>query len=663
MPADRVKTHRIKDAERERAVFTSRALIVFLGLTVLFWVLTGRMVWLMIVQHDKYETLSDENRIQTASIRPPRGLIYDRAGELLADNRTIFSIVVVAEHAGDIESMLAEVGALVTLSEDELAAFRDAMARPHAPLQAMPLKLNLDEEERAIIEVNRHRLPGVDVASDTVRYYPFREVMAHVVGSVRRISKQDQARPPVRDDPRRYLGTQFIGKRGVEAFYEVSLHGEPGWRTVEVDVRGVVQRETARHDPKAGHSLTLHLDTDLQLAASAALGQRRGAVVAIDPNTGGIMAMVSAPGYDPNAFVTGMDAARYAELSQSRDTPLLDRAARGRYAPGSTFKPVVGMAGLALGLTDWRRIVADYGEFRLPGVGRVWRDWSWKPGNAGGQGLVDLRRAIFRSSNVYFYDLGAQMETDALQAFASQFGYGRVTALDVAGADPGILPDSGWKWGQRGEPWYPGDNVNLSIGQGDLLATPLQLATVATVLANRGRLVPPRLLKSSDAPLSEVKPSVVEVVEGVTEDDWQRMVDAMTDVVHRGNAGYRQNGTAWMHIGRDISYRMAGKSGTAQVVGIAQGEKYDEDLLDEYQRKHAWFIAFAPVDAPQLAVAALVENGGGGSSVAGPVVREVLDAYLLPRLVETPKPDLAAVRAGGRPLAARVSSYASSDGA
>ena len=638
------KLSRIKDAEREQAAFASRTFALLLVLVVLICVLIARMVYLMIFKHDDYRTLSEDNRLQTVALAPTRGLIYDCNGVLLTTNQTVFSAFVIAERTQDMQATVAEVAALLELSDNDLAIIRKRLTMSRPPLAPVLLKLNLSPRERAVIEVNGHRLHGVQVQPETIRHYPFGAMMAHAVGSVRRISQEDLADL----DARRYRATQFIGKRGVEAFYETSLHGEPGMKSVEVDARGTIRRELSRQKARNGQNITLHLDSRLQIVASAALGQRRGAVVAIEPATGGIVAMVSNPGYDPNLFVTGIDAAQYAELVNSRTAPLVNRAVRGRYAPGSTFKPIVGLTGLALGITDWERTIVDNGEFRLPGQKRAYRDWSWKPGNAGGQGAVDLRRAIYRSSNVYFYELGSQMPTDAMPDFAAQFGYGRVTALDVADADPGILPDSEWKAGYRGEVWYPGDNVNMAIGQGDLLATPLQLATAAATIANRGRLVPPRMLKSSDAPLAEYTSHEVgrvgtavlaeHDVDALGRDlqpqDWERMVDAMEDVVHRGNKGYRQNGTAWAYIGRDISYRMAGKSGTAQVVGIPQGEEYAEEELDEYQRKHAWFIAFAPADAPLLAVAVLIENGGGGSSVAGPVAREVLDAYLLPRIAE-----------------------------
>ena len=631
---------RVADGEAARAAFATRSLVTFLGIVILFGVLMARMIWLMAYQRGEHLALSTENSMQLVPIAPARGLVFDRHGEVLAHNEPIFSLAVVPDHVADMDATLAMLEDLVLIADSERAAFRERLGKRSRPLEVITLKFNVSETERAAVEVNRHRLGGVRIIAEVVRHYPYGELMAHAVGSVRRINEEDLERL----DPSRYRATRFVGKRGVEAFYETVLHGEPGLRTVELDVLGRERRELSRTPPTPGHNITLHLDMRLQIAAAAALGQRRGAVVALGMD-GGVLALVSHPAYEPNLFVTGMDPTHYRELATSRDTPLLNRATQGRYAPGSTFKPVVALAGLAMGYTDWERIIADRGEFRLGG--RVWRDWNWKPGNAGGQGLVDMRRAIYRSSNVYFYDLAAKMPTDALSAFASQFGYGQVTSADVADAAPGVLPDSAWKMGQTGESWYPGDTVNMSIGQGDLLATPLQLAAVVATIANRGQVVAPRMLKSRDvsAAASPLPRPAAGRVEGPSEEDWERLVDAMEDVVHRGNQGYGQNGTAWAYIGRGIDYRMAGKSGTAQVVGIPAGQEYDEEELDEYHRKHAWFIAFAPADAPQIAVAVLVENGGGGSSVAGPVAREVLDAYLLPRLEE----QTLAARDGARP--------------
>jgi penicillin-binding protein 2 len=405
-----------------------------------------------------------------------------------------------------------------------------------------------------------------------------------------------------------------------------------GHQRVETDARGRITRVLDRVPPVAGQNLHLHLDVPLQMAASNALGDRRGAIVVIDPRTGGILALVSKPGYDPNQFVGGVDRATYAWLRDHPDTPMFNRALRGQYAPGSTFKPFVGLAGLAAGETTWERTIQDPGFYRLPGQSRMYRDWSWRPGGGGGHGTVGMQRAIYRSSNTYFYDLGVKVGIDRLAAFVGQFGFGRMPALDLPEAATGLLPTPEWKRAFRNEPWYPGDSVNLGIGQGDLLVTPLQLAAATAVIAARGKRPLPRMLLDADGDLEELRSAEPAPVKLADPADWQRMAEAMADVVHRGNQGYGQNGTAWFHIGRDIPYRMAGKSGTAQVVGIPQGMRHDDLELSERQQKHAWFVAFAPVENPEIALAVLVENGGGGSSVAAPVAREVIDAWFLNRL-------------------------------
>ncbi|MEM1230457.1 MAG: penicillin-binding protein 2 [Pseudomonadota bacterium] len=619
----------LKDQRIERALFFNRAVIAFLGVLALTGVLAGRYLELQVFEHETYRVRSDNNRIQTQPLPPSRGLIFDRNGVPLAENRAIYELAIVRERIADLDHTITELALLVDLTAEDVERYERNDARKRRPYSPVMLKSQLTEQEVALLAVNRHRLPGVEVSSRQVRNYPFGELFAHVLGSVRRINERDARQL----DTGRYAATDFVGKRGVEKFYESSLHGEPGSQRVEIDAHGRIRATLDVEPARAGHNISLQIDNRLQIAASAALGERRGSIVAIDARSGGVLAMVSNPGYDPNLFVTGISAEEYQALSQSRDTPLFNRAINGQYAPGSTFKPVVGLAGLSHGKISWDEIIEDLGYFKLPEQNRVYRDWSWTRENTGGQGKVDLTRAIYRSSNVYFYDLGTRLDANDIAGFARQFGLGQRTAVDVADASAGLVPDPIWKRGAKGEVWYPGDNVNYGIGQGDLLVTPLQLATMATIIANRGRFLAPRLLLSSDEPLEEFKaytelPRVV----GPAPNDWEQMVDAMEDVVHRGRKGYGQNGTAWAYIGRDIPYRMAGKSGTAQVVEIRQGEEYDEEELDEYRRKHAWFIAFAPADKPQLALAVLVENGGGGSSVAGPVAREVMDAYLLPQI-------------------------------
>ncbi len=620
----------IKDRVSEHQAFVSRALVIFAVAVLLVIALIVRLVQLQVWEHDVYRTRSDENRILVQPLAPQRGLIYDRNGVLLADNRPVFSLELVGERIDDLSAFIEELSTVVTISEEDVTRFYERLKRRRRPFEPIVLKLTLTDDEIAKLAVNRHRfIKGMQVNAKLVRFYPYGELFTHAIGSVRRVTEDDLRRL----DPVNYSATTFVGKLGVEQFYERSLHGEVGYQRVETDAHGRIRQELERSLPQAGQNLSLHLDSRLQIAASGALGERRGAIVAIDTRSGGILAMVSNPGYDPNLFVTGISNRKYQELVTSRDTPLFNRAINGQYAPGSTFKLIVALAGLTYDVVTWDEQIEDRGWFKLPDHERIYRDWSWTKDNSGGQGIVDLNRAIYRSSNVFFYDLATRLHIDQLTDFASQFGFGQVMSVDVAGASSGLLPDPIWKRGARGEVWYPGDNVNMGIGQGDLLVTPLQLATVASVIANRGKWVRPRMLLASDLPLSEVDPPPsLPGVQGPSVDDWEWLIDSMEDVVHRGNKGYRQNGVAWAYIGRGISYRMAAKSGTAQVVEIKQGEEYDEEELDEYNRKHAWFMAFAPADDPAIAVSVLVENGGGGSSVAGPIAREVLDAHLLPQL-------------------------------
>ena len=615
----------IKDPGREQELFVGRAIMLFALVVILFAILVARMLTLQIVEHETYQLRADNNRTQIQTLAPSRGMIYDRNGRLLADNQTSFSLAIVAGRVEDIESLLSAIVEILSLNTQQLERIREELAKRSRPDAAVVILEALSEKQVALLAVNRHRLPGIEVVSRLIRSYPMGAIAAHAVGSVRRLTKEDLATI----EPVQYSGSQFIGKRGVEAFYEKSLHGKVGYQKVETDAYGRVRRVLDVQGAQSGQNLTLHLDSKLQAASVDALDGRRGAIVALDPTTGGVLAMVSLPSYDPNLFVSGMSSSQFSELSSSIYLPLFNRAVNGQYAPGSTFKPVVGLAGISSATTDWDETIEDKGWFKLPGQDRVYRDWSWTKDNSGGQGEVNLHRAIYRSSNVYFYDLASRMEVDSLLGFAGQFGFGRNLALDIPQASSGLLPTPEWKRDVKNQPWYPGDSVNLGIGQGDLLATPLQMATVAATIANRGRVVRPKMLLSSDDTIGEMN-SVEEPpqIVGLSEEDWESMVDSMEDVVHRGGKGFRGNGTAWAYIGQKIGYRMAGKSGTAQVVEINQGEVYDEEALTEFRRKHAWFIAFAPVDNPTIAVAVLVENGGGGSSVAAPVARTVIDAHL-----------------------------------
>lgn len=615
----------LKDHTWESRIFFQRIVVGFGILVILTLFLVARFFYLQIVQYDIYATLSDKNRIQVQPLPPIRGLIYDRNGELLADNSPSFNLALTPERVEDMDDTLNRLSRSLQLSDEEISAFQKRLKRRQRPFESVPLRFKLTPDEIARFSVDRHALPGVEVEAKLVRHYPKADLMVHAVGSVRRINENDARRL----DPVAYSGTDHIGKIGIERYYESDLLGSVGYQQVETDARGKVMKILESNLPKPGKDLVLHVDSSLQQAASEALGGRRGSIVAIEPATGGILAMVSKPGYDPNLFVTGIDFATYASLRDSPDVPLFNRSLQGQYEPGSTIKPIIGLAGLVTGMTTPEYTIEDPGWFKLPNSDRLYRDWSWKANGGGGHGTVNLEKAIYRSSNVYFYGLAVKMGIDRIDDYLALFGFGVNTALDLPEARSGLLPTRAWKEDARGLPWYPGDTVNIGIGQGDMLVTPMQLATATTVIANRGKWVAPRMLKSGSDLLERSSVTRMDSIELIPDHVWDLVISAMEKVVHRGNQGFGENGTAWAYIGQDIPYRMAGKSGTAQVVGIAQGEEYNEEELDERQRKHAWFVAFAPVEKPKIAVAVLVENGGGGSSVAAPVARAVIDHHLL----------------------------------
>ena len=614
----------LKDHRNESQIFFDRIAIGVAFLLLLTVFLVARLFYLQVLQHDVYQTLSDQNRIQVQSIPPTRGLVYDRDGELIADNVPSYRLTLTIERISDLDQTLGKIGKLIDISEDQIASFKRRLKRRQRPYESVPVLFRMTPEEIARVSVNRYRLPGVEVEAALVRHYPKGELMAHALGSVRRINESDARRL----DPIAYSGTNHIGKIGIEKYYESSLLGKVGYQRVETDARGRIMAVLDQTPPVPGQNITLHVDTSLQQAASDALGDRRGTVVAIDPKTGGVLALVSKPSYDPNLFVTGIDFATYAALRDSLDVPLFNRALQGQYEPGSTLKPFIGLVGLMTGETTPEYTIEDRGEFKLPNNARLYRDWNWKVNNSGGHGKVNLQKAIYRSCNIYFYQLAVKLGIDKIHDHLSLFGFGHNFAFDLPEARDGLMPSREWKRALRDEPWYPGDTVNIGIGQGDILVTPLQLAAAVAMLANRGKAVVPRMLKSGmeiSEPSAEKKLQDVDLVPSHI---WDLVHESMEMVVHRGNQGFGENGTAWAYIGRNIDYRMAGKSGTAQVVGIAQGEEYDEEILSERQRKHAWFVAFAPIEDPQIAIAVLVENGGGGSSVASPVARGVLDHFM-----------------------------------
>mgnify|MGYP001171387365 FL=1 len=604
-----------KDTVAERRLFQRRALVMLVLVMLALGGLLARMYQLQIVEHEIYTTLSDKNRVQVQSVPPPRGLVYDRNNLLLAENRPVFSLTLVPERVGSMDETLARLTEILSISDEDIERFQRRLNEPRRPFQEIPLSYDLNEEEIARMAVHRHRFPGVEVKAELVRYYPHSELTAHALGYVGRINRNELQRI----DPVNYAGTNYIGKSGVERFYEKVLHGKVGYQHVETNARGRILRVLERENPVPGEDLQLHLDLRLQRKAHELLEGRRGAIIAIEPATGGILALASVPGFDANKFVTGISVKDYRDLSESIDKPLFNRALRGQYPPGSTIKPMMAVAALDSGVTTRERTIWDPGYFQLKESGRRYRDWKRT-----GHGWVDLMDSVAESCDVYFYQIGVEMGVDVMYDYLSRFGFGEDATLDVAGALSGLLPSRDWKRAVRSEPWYPGDSVNMSIGQGFFLATPLQLATATALIANRGEWVEPRLLKDirGDRPVEEFLPaSTHKPLDLKNPDDWEYVVDTMEEVMHgtRGTA----RGAA-----RGASYRMAGKTGTAQVFSLGEDEEYDAEEIRERLRDHALFVGFAPTDDPKIAVAIIVENGGGGSSVAAPVARGLFDAWL-----------------------------------
>jgi len=607
-----------KDHQREAKLFRNRVLVMAFLMLCLFSALAYRYYDLQIINHEEYATQSERNRVHVQPIPPTRGLIFDRNGELLADNKASFILSVVSTDSAELNNTIELLKSIIEITPSDLGKFYKALKQRRHKLDPVPLRYRLTEDEIARIAVNQHLLDGVEVSAELVRNYPRADMFAHVIGYTGRISEKElDAFTP--EQIQRYSGTHAIGKSGIESEYEDVLLGDVGSQNVETNARGRIMRVLDRVDPKQGDDLVLNLDSRLQETAVAAMQGRRGAVVAIDVKTGGVLAAVSNPGFDPNLFVTGISYQDYKSLSEDIDAPLFNRFLQAQYPPGSTIKPMVGLAGLHNGFTDVNRSISDPGFFTLPGSSRIYRDWVLAK-TGGGHGRVNLKVGISQSCDTYFWDLGMRMGIDRLSEFGSHFGLGQLTGIDIPSERKGLWPSREWKRAAKGQAWYPGDTVNMSIGQGFVLATPLQLAVMASTIANRGTRYRPQFIHKIGG---QVQPPIIQEVMETKSEYWDAIFDGMSEVVH----GPR--GTANKYMSPMAEYRMAGKSGTAQVVGIAQNTKYNSALLKERHRDHALFIAFAPLEDPKIAVAVMVENAEGGSSKAAPVARWLMDAYLL----------------------------------
>jgi penicillin-binding protein 2 len=618
----------IKDHHSEKRLFITRVILASVFSILLLGIVIARLIQLQIVEHELYAEQSQGNRIRIEAVPPTRGLIFDRRGKVLAENLPAYQLELIPEQVPDLDDTLKRLAVIGLIKDEDIPRF-NGLARSGPRFKPIALRFRLSDEEIANFAVQRPRFPGVDLQPRLVRHYPDGDVIAHAIGYVGALSTADLQRL----DEAAYAGTSHTGKTGVEHFNEDLLHGEVGFRQVVTNARGrqvpIETRDYAdsaaeRESPVPGANIYLSLDLDLQRVAFEALDGRRGAVVAIDPNNGEILALVSSPSFDPNSFATGMSPSEYNTLQNDRDRPLFNRAVRGSYPPGSTIKPMLSLAALEVGATNLTRRSMCFGWYSLPGSSHRYRDWRPE-----GHGEVDLHDAIEQSCDVYFYEISRDIGIDNMHLYLDQFGLGRNTGIDMAGESDGLVPSREWKRGafreRADQVWFPGETIIASIGQGYMLATPLQLANATAALATRGQRFRPRLVAAYEDPLSGRRTLIApEPLPAVQIDDpfyWQNVINAMHDVMQSPTGTARASGLG-------APYQMAGKSGTAQVFTVAQDEEYDEEEIDERLRDHALFIAFAPLESPEIAVAVIIENGSSGSRIAAPVARAVMDQHL-----------------------------------
>ena len=603
----------LTDRQQQQGIFNRRAILSFFVVVLMSLGLLGRIAYLQILQHEKYQDLAQQNRVQQQPVAPPRGLLYDRKGRLIASNQPVKNLVLVKERIADMKATLNVLRTLVDLSDEEIERFEKRLEQRRRPFQGVTLRSKLSEQDVAAISVDSYRLPGVEIRAELARYYPYGDLFTHAIGYVGRLNEKELEKV----DAKNYAATEYHGKLGVERFYEKDLHGQVGMREIEANASGRVMGVLTQQDPVPGIDLTLHLDVDIQKAAADALAGRRGSIVVMDVATGGVLAMVSTPSYDPNPFVTGISYSDYQALREDPQLPLYNRAIRGQYPPGSTIKPLLAMAGLEAGTVNWKNRQFDAGFFQLHSEGRRYRDWLRT-----GHGYVTLADGIVQSCDIVFYDLAVKTGIDRIAEFMNDFGFGRELGMDIWGDSPGILPSTQWKKSIRGGAWFPGETVIAGIGQGYWVTTPLQLAASTLPIATQGIWREPVMVKSGSGPFEQVdRPQEFEIpVRNPA--NWKRTIEAMEDVMHGARGTARR-------VGAEARYRIAGKTGTAQVRSLGEEEEYDEETIEERFRDHALFVGFAPVDQPEVVISVVVENGGGGSSTAAPIAKQVLDAVML----------------------------------
>lgn len=602
----------IKDNLVEDRLFLGRILAALILIGLLSAGLIIRLVYLQIVGHQHYSLLAKDNSVKLVPMVPNRGIIYDRKGKVLAENTISYSLELIPEKISDLDDSIERLRVLLEIPDDKIEQYHKLRKR-QKPFVATPLLTNMSNEELARFAVARPYFPGVDIQTHLVRHYPYADLAAHVVGYVGRINEEELKKLPSSE----YRGSTHIGKLGIEKSYETDLHGKTGYAEIETNVQSRLLNTLREVSPTPGTNLYLTLDIDLQKTAYEALGFYNGAVVAIEIKTGGVLVFASRPGFDPNPFVVGIGNDAYQALNKSEDRPLYNRALRGLYPPGSTIKPFIALAGLENNVIKAQQPLYCPGFYQLPGVSHRYRDWK-----KGGHGSVNMNMAITQSCDVYFYRLAGMLGIDNLHDFLQKFGFGELSGIDLIGEKPGLLPSREWKKENRKQDWYPGETLITGIGQGYHQVSPLQLARATAILGNRGKIVTPVLVDKLVTPEGPMPGPKIDTQNlGLKPNNLDEVIKGMINVVHSGS------GTA-KRISQDITFQIAGKTGTAQVFGIKQNAKYNEKEIDFKLRDHALFIAFAPADDPQIAVAVIAEHGGHGGSVAAPIAAEVIKQYL-----------------------------------
>jgi penicillin-binding protein 2 len=618
----------LKNYQGELRAFQLRLGVAGVAVLAAFVLLLARFVWLQVLQHDAYRAKAEENRISIVPLAPNRGLILDRNGEVLARNYLAYTLEIFPARVPDLERTIGELARYVDIQPRDRARFRK-MLQETKNAESLPIRTRLSDEEVARIAANRWRFTGVDIRARLFRQYPYGDVASHVLGYIGRVTTRDQERLEEEGEAANYRGTDYIGKAGIEASYQDELHGITGFERIEIDAAGRGVRTLLPRTPaQAGNNISLTLDIRLQEVAERAFGERRGALVAIEPATGAVLAFVSKPGYDPNLFVDGIDPQSWDALNSSPDLPLNNRAIAGVYPPGSTFKPFMALAALELGKRTPRSTINDPGYF-------VFGDRRFRDSKPGGNGVVDLYKSIVVSSDTYYYMLANDMGIEAIAGFMKLFGFGARTGIDLEGEAAGVLPSPEWKLARFSRPeqqkWYAGETISIGIGQGYNAYTPAQLAQAMATLANNGAMFRPHMVSHvDDARTGErryIEPQLVRQL---------ALRPEHVAFVKAAMAGVNKEGTAARAFA-GAQYSSGGKTGTAQVVGLKQNEKYDETKVSERLRDHSLYIAFAPLESPKIALAVLVENGGFGARTAAPIARTVLDYFLLGKLPAAPK--------------------------